>query len=408
MNKSRFKSGLFVVILGGLSISALRCDQLPVGTGTLKVLVTDKPYPFDLIEEALITITRVEVRREGGVPEPTGCQSDDDCADGLACNGDETCDVDTGDCTAGEALTCEALEVCDDLRGGCAAACAEDADCDDGAFCNGGETCDAATGLCVSGSAETCPDDEVCDDTTASCIADEPDDGDDGDDDGGNPFIVIFESDDPEENTFDLVKLFNGKTDLLANADIPAGTYTQMRLIVTQGVVKVKDVEEPFTLKVPSGSQTGIKLHFTFEIVADEVTTLLLDIDLSRAFKAIPGGHITDPSTIREFKFSPSLAMRLINLVDAGGISGTVTTLVADAEMALADVSVTAMSGGEEVTTTSSDELGMYLLIGLPPGDYEVEFSKAEFDDATVDSIMVEAGQTASGQDVSMTATEAP
>ena len=96
--------------------------------------------------------------------------------------------------------------------------------------------------------------------------------------------------------------------------------------------------------------------------------------------------------------------MRLINLVDAGGISGTVTTLVDATETELSGVSVTAMSDGEEVTTTSSDELGMYLLIGLPPGDYEVEFSKADFEDATLDSIMVEAGQTASGQDVSMTA----
>ena len=355
------------------------------GTGKLRLLVTDKPFPFEFIEEALVTITRVEVRRAGGDDPPTGCTSDADCDDGLACNGAESCDSNTGDCEPGEPLSCDGDDVCDDIREGCVSPCTDDAECDDTVFCNGTETCDVGSGLCAPGAPVDCPDGESCDEDSQECV----------EDDNDSPFIVIFEG----ERVLNLLDLQNGRTDLLADIDVPAGTYTQMRLIVPEGQITIQDVADPFILRVPSGPQTGIKLHFTFDVVAGEQTTLLLDVDLSRAFKPIPGGRIEEPSDIREFRFSPSLAMRLIDLLDAGSIEGTVT----DRDFVpLPDASVTAFKGDEEVSSTSTEEDGTYMLIGLPTGSYRVEFSATGYEDREVSDVAVTAGETTSGVDATL------
>jgi len=284
--------GVLVCALVVICVACNPFGSVPNGSGRLKLLITDKPFPFSFIESATVTLTRVEARQAEATSQPAGIE-------------------------------------------------------------------------------------------------------DDAEDEGG--FITIFE--DEAGKSFDLMELRDGRTDLLADATIPAGAYTQMRLIVTAGEVTLTDGRS-FPLKVPSGAQSGIKLNFKFEIAADEETVLLLDVDLSRAFTPIPGGHIDDVSTIETFHFSPSIAMRLIEVLEAGSISGVVTD---SSQQTLAAVAVTAFKDGQEVTSTATLGDGTYTLAGLATGTYRVEFSLAGYADAAVDDVSVTAGQITADVNAALT-----
>jgi hypothetical protein len=93
--------------------------------------------------------------------------------------------------------------------------------------------------------------------------------------------------------------------------------------------------------------------------------------------------------------------MRLINLLDAGRIAGTVVN--GDGNP-LAAVSVTAYDAADnEVTGTATTEDGTFVLSGLTTGIYRVEFSLTGFQDAEVTGIEVTANQTTTIDEVTMT-----
>jgi len=134
------------------------------------------------------------------------CSVDDDCLDGVSCNGVETCDAanhiceggtapapgavctldsgSAGECTSrgvcapvgcGNGVT-GAGEDCDDMNSvegdgcdnDCTFSCAADADCADGDLCTGTETCVVATHACAAGAALVCDDTSAC--TVDSCV----------------------------------------------------------------------------------------------------------------------------------------------------------------------------------------------------------------------------------------------
>ncbi|MCP3980859.1 MAG: hypothetical protein GY716_16275 [bacterium] len=90
-----------------------------------------------------------------------GCAIDDDCDDGVYCNGGEVCQA--GFCAAGPA-PCANGGLCDE----CAASCLDclvDSQCDDGVFCNGREVC--VNNTCLS-THVPCPG-EFCDAGSQGC-----------------------------------------------------------------------------------------------------------------------------------------------------------------------------------------------------------------------------------------------
>ena len=72
-------------------------------------------------------------------------------------------------------------------------------------------------------------------------------------------FIVLSK----DTVTFDLMQLRNGITQELINLDIPQGNYDIVRLYVDQASLKIKDQPVEYKVKVPGGSQTGIKIFIS-------------------------------------------------------------------------------------------------------------------------------------------------
>lgn len=247
-----------MMVVGCNSLTSLPPEGDPV-SGRLKILITDAPFPFDMVEEALVTITRIEVHYSGDGADDEENSGDDDLED--PAEDDASDDADDDDAKDDEAAA-KSSQRASELD--------EEADEDS--------------------------DDELED------VNYEKSDG---------PWILVY--DDEDGQTFNLLDLRDGKTDFLADAELPAGKYTQMRLHVSGGSILLTDGRE-FDLRVPSGDTSGIKLHFQFEIEGDAETTLLLDVDLEKAFKPVPAGPYSDTSEIREFLFSPSLAMSVTEI----------------------------------------------------------------------------------------------
>jgi len=94
-----------------------------------------------------------------------------------------------------------------------------------------------------------------------------------------------------EPNEYDLLTLQNGVTALVGEATIPAGDYSQLRLVVDSARLtladdaKFADGAATRTLKVPSGSQSGIKVSFPGKLsITEDATDLVVDFDVAENF----------------------------------------------------------------------------------------------------------------------------
>jgi len=200
-------------------------------------------------------------------------------------------------------------------------------------------------------------------------------------DSAGNPFITISE----DTMKFNLLELRNGVTATLAEIDLPVGNYDLIRLYIDEASIKIKD-GELYTLKVPSGAQSGIKIfiHPSISVIGGLTSELLLDFCLDKSF--VLKGNMKTPAGIKGFNFKP--VIRAVNNSFAGRISGFVTdtlnTKIVNAAVWLKKDTI--------VATSYTDTTGYYAIIGIPAGSYSLFAVKENFDTLKIENIKIISG----------------
>lgn len=183
-----------------------------------------------------------------------------------------------------------------------------------------------------------------------------------GENDGGWSEVVL-----PSPQRIDLLEYTNGRILPLGETQLPAGTYTQMRLVLAPNTGgepwpnAIKPVGLPETpLVTPSGVQSGLKLNVNMEVPADMVADFMLDFDACRSFvRAGASGRYLLKPVIRVIPVLSDAGQRIIGHVDLSLANGN--TLVS------------AQQAGEIVKSTPPDAAtGQFVLYPVPAGTYDL------------------------------------
>ena len=197
-------------------------------------------------------------------------------------------------------------------------------------------------------------------------------------DEDDSSFVLLME----EEVRTNLLELTNGVTEELADLEVPAGRYTEIRVFVKDAEVILTDGSR-FDLTVPSGASSGIKLKLRpgFEVEGGFPTDLLLDFDVSRSF--VPQGNSMTLEGISGFTFNPVIKVSVDR--ESGSLLGKVITLVEETEVPVHGAQITVIAADTVNTTAFSDLDGSYKIMGLAPGMYKALAAKEGF--VTSDSL---------------------
>lgn len=164
-----------------------------------------------------------------------------------------------------------------------------------------------------------------------------------------------------------LLELTNGVISSLGETPLPAGLYTQLRLVldrntgpsIANSVVQTGTTTE-IPLVTPSAAQSGIKLINAFDVAANQRTDLLLDFDACRSVVRRGNGSYGLKPVIRVIPF-------VLN-----GINGYVDPTLLDAANSK-NVRVSAQQNGAILRSTAPRlSSGQFILGNLEPGNYDV------------------------------------
>jgi hypothetical protein len=151
---------------------------------------------------------------------------------------------------------------------------------------------------------------------------------------------------------YDLLHFSGGVDTLLGSIELTAGTVSQIRLILGENNSVVMN-GETIEMKVPSGSESGLKLNLNEKIEEGLTYKFWIDFDVSRSLVAQGNG-----------KYSLKPVLRLFSEATSGAIKGTVTPMEAKPF-------VQVISGTDTLGTIATDA-GVFVLKGVPEGTYSL------------------------------------
>ena len=166
----------------------------------------------------------------------------------------------------------------------------------------------------------------------------------------------------------DLLTLTNGVLADLGRTPLPAGRYTQMRLVLA-----ANDAGNPMAnaivpsggsetaLTTPSGAQSGLKMNVEIDVAANQLADFVLDFDACKSFvKLGNSGRFLLKPVIR---VAPRVTTGLAVIGYVAPALGVATT------------TVSVQANGKLVKSTPPDSTGRFMLYPLEVGTYDLVVS---------------------------------
>lgn len=169
----------------------------------------------------------------------------------------------------------------------------------------------------------------------------------------------------------DLLTLSNGVLFNLGQTSLPAGTYTQMRLLLApnSGANPLANAVKPtggteVALTTPSAQQSGIKLNVNMAIAANTVADFAIDFDACKSIvKRGNSGQYNLKPVVTVIPIVASAGMRVVGYVDTS--------------ISVASTNVSLQSNGVPVKATVPDVDGKFELYPVPVGNYSLVVTAA-------------------------------